>query len=246
MSMLGKWRIVETPEHDMAGPGSYILFDEDGGTFALDCLTGWTQTPTRWSNSFFDNLFKYEWERMRAPLAPPRLSELRNVEADAQAVETSSDTASQDQTDVASFEPLEPIADGFRNYHRGKQMMAPEEALIGAAIEKAAKDAGTNVKVPLREIVILSIPTWCESYNGEGTCAKSNSRASKTGGRQRAPRFEHRAISDALSSSSYRCICISLSIGIMPWFRLSMMIIDPNTTRPTTKMPNASARKLLV
>ena len=24
----------------MAGPGSYILFDEDGGTFALDCLTG--------------------------------------------------------------------------------------------------------------------------------------------------------------------------------------------------------------
>ena len=29
---------------------------------------------------------------IRAPLAPPRLSELRNVEADAQAVETSSDT----------------------------------------------------------------------------------------------------------------------------------------------------------
>ena len=41
--------------------------------------------------------------------------------------------ASQDQTDVASFEPLEPIADGFRNYHRGKQMMAPEEALIDRA-----------------------------------------------------------------------------------------------------------------
>ena len=29
---------------------------------------------------------------MRAPLAPPRLSEPRNVEADAQAVETSCDT----------------------------------------------------------------------------------------------------------------------------------------------------------
>jgi len=41
--------------------------------------------------------------------------------------------ASQDQTDVASFEPLEPIADGFRNYHRGKQMMAPEEALVDRA-----------------------------------------------------------------------------------------------------------------
>jgi catalase-peroxidase len=41
--------------------------------------------------------------------------------------------ASQDQTDVTSFEPLEPVADGFRNYHRGKQMMAPEEALVDRA-----------------------------------------------------------------------------------------------------------------
>ena len=40
MSMRGKWRVVETPECDMAGAGSYILFDEDGGEFALDCLTG--------------------------------------------------------------------------------------------------------------------------------------------------------------------------------------------------------------
>ena len=40
MSVRGKWRIVETPEYDMAGPGSYILFAEDGGEFALDCLTG--------------------------------------------------------------------------------------------------------------------------------------------------------------------------------------------------------------
>jgi catalase-peroxidase len=38
--------------------------------------------------------------------------------------------ASQAQTDVASFAPLEPIADGFRNYLRGKQLMSPEEALV--------------------------------------------------------------------------------------------------------------------
>jgi hypothetical protein len=38
MSMRGKWRVVETPEYDMAGAGSYILFNEDGGEFALDCL----------------------------------------------------------------------------------------------------------------------------------------------------------------------------------------------------------------
>jgi hypothetical protein len=40
MSVLGKWRVMETPQYDMAGPNSFILFDEDGGEFALDCLTG--------------------------------------------------------------------------------------------------------------------------------------------------------------------------------------------------------------
>lgn len=43
--------------------------------------------------------------------------------------------ASQDQTDVDSFAPLEPRADGFRNYVNSKkhQFMAPEEALIDRA-----------------------------------------------------------------------------------------------------------------
>jgi catalase-peroxidase len=41
--------------------------------------------------------------------------------------------ASQEQTDADSFAPLEPIADGFRNYLRGPQLMAPEEALVDRA-----------------------------------------------------------------------------------------------------------------
>jgi catalase-peroxidase len=43
--------------------------------------------------------------------------------------------ASQEQTDVASFAPLEPRADGFRNYVNGKrlQFMAPVEALVDRA-----------------------------------------------------------------------------------------------------------------
>jgi catalase-peroxidase len=41
--------------------------------------------------------------------------------------------ASQDQTDAASFAPLEPVADGFRNYYRSKHIMAPEEALVDKA-----------------------------------------------------------------------------------------------------------------
>jgi catalase-peroxidase len=41
--------------------------------------------------------------------------------------------ASQDQTDVESFAPLEPMADGFRNYYRGEHIMSPEEALVDKA-----------------------------------------------------------------------------------------------------------------
>ncbi len=37
-----------------------------------DTITGgpevtWTQTPTKWSNHFFDNLFKFEWELEKSP-----------------------------------------------------------------------------------------------------------------------------------------------------------------------------------
>jgi catalase-peroxidase len=42
--------------------------------------------------------------------------------------------ASQAQTDVDSFEPLEPVADGFRNYLRGEPLrLSPEEWLIDRA-----------------------------------------------------------------------------------------------------------------
>ena len=43
--------------------------------------------------------------------------------------------ASQDQTDVESFAPLEPRADGFRNYVNGKkhQFLQQEEALVDRA-----------------------------------------------------------------------------------------------------------------
>ncbi len=41
--------------------------------------------------------------------------------------------ASQAQTDVESFAVLEPIADGFRNYHKGKQTVSAEAMLIDKA-----------------------------------------------------------------------------------------------------------------
>jgi len=41
--------------------------------------------------------------------------------------------ASQDQTDVDSFSVLEPVADGFRNYLKGKYPVSAEELLIDRA-----------------------------------------------------------------------------------------------------------------
>ncbi len=43
-----------------------------GTGIGADTITGgpevtWTQTPTKWSNHFFDNLFKYEWELEKSP-----------------------------------------------------------------------------------------------------------------------------------------------------------------------------------
>ena len=41
--------------------------------------------------------------------------------------------ASQEQTDVHSFAPLEPMADGFRNYLQGKPRLSAEEMLVDRA-----------------------------------------------------------------------------------------------------------------
>ncbi|WLQ16540.1 catalase/peroxidase HPI [Hahella aquimaris] len=41
--------------------------------------------------------------------------------------------ASQDQTDIEAFDVLEPIADGFRNYTKGKYAVSAEELLVDRA-----------------------------------------------------------------------------------------------------------------
>ncbi|AXP82718.1 Catalase-peroxidase [Mariniflexile rhizosphaerae] len=73
--------------HGAADPGQYIGVEpeaasiEDQGfgwknSFGTgvgpDCITGgpeviWSQTPTKWSNYFFENLFSYEWEQTKSP-----------------------------------------------------------------------------------------------------------------------------------------------------------------------------------
>ncbi len=41
--------------------------------------------------------------------------------------------ASQEQTDINSFAPLEPMDDAFRNYYRDGHIMSPEEAMVDRA-----------------------------------------------------------------------------------------------------------------
>ncbi|KRA64178.1 hydroperoxidase [Caulobacter sp. Root656] len=57
-----------------------------GTGFGADAITGgpeviWSQTPTRWSNHFFDNLFKFEWELTKSP-AGAQQWQAKNAEAD--------------------------------------------------------------------------------------------------------------------------------------------------------------------
>ena len=63
--------------------------------------------------------------------------------------------ASPAQTDADSFAPLEPIADGFRNYLRGPQLMAPEEALVDRA--QLLKLTGPEMTVLVGGLRVLGV-----------------------------------------------------------------------------------------
>ena len=52
--------------------------------------------------------------------------------------------ASQEQTDVDSFAPLEPMADAFRNYYREGHLMSPEEAMVDKAQLLTPDGAGND------------------------------------------------------------------------------------------------------
>ncbi|MBU6462515.1 MAG: catalase/peroxidase HPI [Bradyrhizobium sp.] len=57
-----------------------------GSGFGADAITGgpeviWTQTPTKWSNAFFKNLFENEWELTRSP-AGAKQWKAKNAKAD--------------------------------------------------------------------------------------------------------------------------------------------------------------------
>jgi catalase-peroxidase len=75
----GKTHGAGDPSFVGAEPESAAIEDQGlgwksrhGTGLGADTITGgpevtWTQTPTKWSNHFFDNLFKYEWELEKSP-----------------------------------------------------------------------------------------------------------------------------------------------------------------------------------
>ena len=67
-------------------PEAGALEDQGLGWKGGETLTGgpevtWSQTPTRWSNHFFDNLFRFEWELTKSP-AGAQQWQAKNAEAD--------------------------------------------------------------------------------------------------------------------------------------------------------------------
>jgi catalase-peroxidase len=76
---LGKAHGAGDPSLLSAAPEGAAIEDQGlgwksglGTGFGPHTITGgpevtWSQTPTKWSNHFFDNLFKYEWELTKSP-----------------------------------------------------------------------------------------------------------------------------------------------------------------------------------
>jgi catalase-peroxidase len=63
--------------------------------------------------------------------------------------------ASEEQTDIPSFAPLEPRADAFRNYLSGRQFMQPEEAMVDRA--QLLRLTGPELTVLLGGLRVLGV-----------------------------------------------------------------------------------------
>ena len=74
------------PEGEALERQGFGWISKHGKGHGADAITGgpevtWSQTPTKWSNHFFDNLFKYEWELTKSP-AGAQQWQAKNAPAD--------------------------------------------------------------------------------------------------------------------------------------------------------------------
>src|SRR5436305_1499746 len=141
-----------------------------GTGVGADAITGgpevtWTQTPTKWSNFFLENLFKYEWELTKSP-AGAQQWKAKAAEATAATYRGSDKRGGANgarirlspQKDWEVNQParlskvlgkLEAIQKEFNASAGAKKVSLADLIVLGgtAAVEKAAKDAGVDVKV---------------------------------------------------------------------------------------------------
>ena len=66
--------------------------------------------------------------------------------------------ASQEQTDVVSFEPLEPVADGFRNYVKARYSVPAEVFLVDKA--QLLTLTAPEMTVLVGGLRVLDMRTW--------------------------------------------------------------------------------------
>ena len=61
--------VPEAADIDAQGMGWHNSFGsgKGGDTISSGLEVTWTQTPTQWSNHFFENLFSYDWELVKSP-----------------------------------------------------------------------------------------------------------------------------------------------------------------------------------
>ena len=86
-----------------------------GTGFGGDAITGgpevtWTQTPTKWSNLFFKNLFENEWELTKSP-AGAKQWVAKNAKAD---VPDAHDPSKKHRADDADHRPVAAHGPGLR------------------------------------------------------------------------------------------------------------------------------------
>ena len=86
-----------------------------GTGFGADAITGgpevtWSQTPTQWSNHFFDNLFKFEWELTKSP-AGAKQWEAKNAEP---SIPDAFDPSKKHAADDADLGPRAALRSGLR------------------------------------------------------------------------------------------------------------------------------------
>ncbi len=133
-----------------------------GDTITSGLEGAWSNTPTQWSNSYFDNLFGYDWDLVKSPAGAwqwtPSASTFRGTDKRGGAnggrvrLAPQKDWEVNKPTELAKVLPtLEKIQKEFNSSQAGGKKVSLADLIVlsgCAAVEQAAKNAGHKVPVP--------------------------------------------------------------------------------------------------